>query len=310
MKEATMFNATPHTPKRKSFWDQKRRDSLLAVVFILPAFYIIFKTFLFPMFQSALWSLYHYNLMDGSSVKYIGLSNYANLLQSRDFWVAMGNTIYFTILSVFAELVIGFACALLLNHYFRGRSVFRAMIIIPWSLLTLVNGLLWKWVYQPGYGALTVTLRALHLLGPTDNPVWLAKAEGVINLSIVADVWKMTPFMTLLILAGLQSVPSSLYEAIMIDGAGFWKKIRHITIPQVIPAILVAVVLRAIDAFRVYDILTVFTGDPTTSVSYLNFNYSFRYFYLGEASALAWMTTLIILILIGVYVRLLKRNTA
>lgn len=292
-----------------AFWNQRRRDVLMAVLFILPSLYIVAKSFLFPMFQSAIWSVYHYNLMDGSNTAYIGSKNYQNILQSTDFWMAMNRTVYFSVISVICELIIGFACALLLNQMFKGRTFFRAIIIIPWSLLTLVNGLLWKWIYQPGYGALNVILHYLHILGPTDNPVWLAKAQGVVNFAIIADVWKMTPFMTLLILAGLQSIPSSLYEAIMIDGAGFWNKIWHITIPQIMPAILVAIVLRVIDAFRVYDILTVFTGDPTTSVSYLNFNYSFRYFYLGKASALAWIITIIILILILIYIRLLKKNT-
>lgn len=175
-------------------------------------------------------------------------------------------------------------------------------------MLTLVNGLLWKWIYQPGYGALNVALHKLHLLAADQNPLWLAGGQDIINSVIVADVWKMTPYMTLLLLAGLQTIPSNLYEAAVIDGAGFWKKLFFITIPQLKSMIIIALVLRFIAAFRVYDILTVFTGDPTTSISYLTFNNAFRYFYLGKASAMAWISTLFILILIIFYVRMLKKN--
>jgi ABC-type sugar transport system permease subunit len=302
-----------HTLAKKTksarFLNRRRKDILFAALLLLPALYLLGKTFLFPIYQSFVWSLFNYNLMQVSDISFIGLKNYADILASDDFWVSMDRTWYFTIVSVALELVLGFFSALLLNELFPGRTFFRAMIIIPWALLTLVNGLLWNWIYQPGYGALTQILQKVHLLSPDQNPVWLSDSEKIMNFVIIADVWKMTPFMTLILLAGLQTIPNSLYESAMIDGAGFWKKLRYVTFPLLFPSILVAVVLRLIGAFRVYDILTVFTGDPTTSVSYLTFNNAFRYFYLGKASAMAWISTLFILVLIIFYVRLLKRNT-
>jgi ABC-type sugar transport system permease subunit len=286
-----------------------RKDFIFAIILLIPTIYILLKTFLSPIFESLVWSFYKYNLMDGSAIQYVGLRNYTQILQMHEFWVSMGNTTYFTVFTVVMELLLGFFSALLLNQMFRGQLFFRGIIIIPWAMLTLVNGLMWNWIYQPGYGGLTVLLHQLHLLPASSNPVWLTNSSQIITFASIADIWKMTPYMTLLLLAGMQSIPSSLYEASVIDGAGFWKKIRHITIPQLMPAIVVAVVLRIIGAFRVYDILTVFSGDPNTSVSFLTYNYAFRYFYLGRASAMAWISTIFILALIIVYIRMLKKNS-
>lgn len=286
----------------------KTKDMLLAFVLLIPTFYVLFRTFIFPIVQSLMWSFFHYNLLDRSPVTFIGMKNYTDILEDHDFWMSMYYTTYFTVISTAVELVFGLFSALLLNQVFKGRVLFRVIIIIPWAMLTLVNGLLWKWIYQPGYGALNVGLHHLHLLAKGQDPLWLAGAQQVINSVIVADVWKMTPYMTLLLLAGLQAIPTDLYEAAIIDGAGFWKKLFYITIPQLKSMLIIAIVLRIIGAFRVYDILTVFTGDPTTSVSYLTFNYAFRYFYLGKASAMAWISTVFVLIFIVLYIRLLKKN--
>jgi ABC-type sugar transport system permease subunit len=300
--------------KRKSmpriFTDKRsRKDLLFAVILLLPTFYILCKTFIYPIYQSFVWSFFKYNLMDGSSAVFVGVDNFVKLFKDKDFWVSTYFTGYFTVISTAAELILGLFSALLLNQMFKGRTFFRAIIIIPWAMLTLVNGLLWKWVFQSGNGAMTVILHKIHLLSEGSDPLWLASAHNIVNVATLADIWKMTPFMTLLLLAGVQSISPDLYEAAMIDGAGFWKKLMYVTIPQLWPILMIAVVLRTIAAFRVYDILTVFTGDPTTSISYLTFNKAFRYFYLGDASAMAWVSTFIILIFIVLYIRMLKKNS-
>jgi ABC-type sugar transport system permease subunit len=287
---------------------KNRKDMWFAFLLILPAALVLLRVFIYPIYQSAIWSFFHYNLMDGSTARFIGLKNYIDTLASAEFWLATKRTVYFTVLTVTLELVLGFFSALLLNQHFRGRTFFRAIIIIPWAMLTLVNGLMWDWIYQPGFGALTVVLHALHLLPANQNPVWLASSSTIMNFASIADIWKMTPFISLILLAGLQAIPEEMYEAAAIDGAGFWKKLIHVTIPQLMPSIIVAIVLRIMGAFRVYDILTVFTGDPQTSISYLTFNYAFRYFYLGKASAMAWISTIFILFMIIIYIRVLKRN--
>ncbi|GGA13964.1 ABC transporter permease [Paenibacillus marchantiophytorum] len=294
--------------KRKTSLNNDQKNVLLALLFILPTAYLLMKTFIYPVYQTIVWSFYHYDLMDGSASYYVGFKNYLDVLQSSDFQLAMNRTLIFTLLSVILELIFGFVSALLLNQNFKGRSFFRAVIIIPWALLTLVNGLTWEWILQPGYGGLTVILHQLHLLAPDVNPVWLADSNHLIYFVVIADVWKMTPFITIILLAGLQSISSDLYEASMLDGAGFWSKIRYITVPQLIPSIMMALVLRTMGAFKVYDVLTVFTGDATTSISYLTFNNAFRYFFLGKASAMAWMTAVVILILAIIYIRLLNKK--
>lgn len=295
--------------KSQPFWNIRRKDMLLAIVFLLPSFYILFKTFIFPIFQSFIWSFYKYNLMDGTGVSFNGFANYIEVLQSKDFWISMERTTLFTGGSVVLELFCGFFCALLLNEIFKGRIVFRLMIIIPWALLTLVNGLLWKYIYEPGFGLLTHILQFFHFIGPDSAPLWLANSDKIIYSVIFADAWKCTPFIAIILLAGLQSIPHEMYEAAMIDGAGFWNKLFYVTIPSLIPSILIAVVLRVMGAFRVYDILTVYTGDPTASISYLTFNNGFRYFHLGTASAMAWLSTIFMLILISIYVLILRKNS-
>ena len=287
---------------------RKRKDILTAVLFIAPAVIVLVRIFLYPIYESLVWSFQHYHLMDGSPRRFIGLENYRQILTSSNFLTSLFNSVYFTVITVIPELIIGFFSALLLNEVFPGRTFFRTIIIIPWATLTLVNGLLWDWIYQPGFGALSVILRHLGLLGQNQQPVWLIDAWHVVNFAAIADVWKMTPFITLILLAGLQTIPSELYEAAVIDGAGFWRKIRSVTIPQLVPSIIIAVILRVIGAFRVYDILTVFTGDPTTSVTYLTFSNAFRYFYLGKASSMAWVTTIVMLFFIVAYIRTLKRR--
>ncbi|MFD0679668.1 MULTISPECIES: carbohydrate ABC transporter permease [unclassified Paenibacillus] len=303
------MNKTFGVKGKATFLNNDRKNIIMALLFILPTAYLLVKTFLFPVYQSLVWSFFHYNLMDGSTTRAVGFENYSEILSSTEFWLAMNRTLIFTVVSVALELVLGLASAMLLNQNFKGRAFFRAIIIIPWALLTLVNGLTWEWIFQPGYGGLTVILHQLHLLAPDVNPVWLADSNHLIYFVIIADVWKMTPFMTIILLAGLQTISSDLYEASMIDGAGFWKKISYITIPQLIPSMMMAVILRTMGAFKVYDVLTVFTGDATTSISYLTFNNAFRYFFLGKASAMAWLTTIVILILAIIYIGLLnKRN--
>jgi ABC-type sugar transport system permease subunit len=303
-----MENTLNNQKKKFIFFNRNRKDILLAILFILPTIYLLVKTFVYPVYQTIIWSLYHYNLMDGSATHFIGIQNYTDVLSSVDFWISMNRTVIFTVVSVSLELLLGFYSALLLNQKFRGQTFFRGIIIIPWALLTLVNGLTWEWIFQPGYGGLTVILHNLHLLAPDQNPVWLANSNHIMYFVGMADIWKMTPYMTLLLLAGLQSISSDLYEAAMLDGAGFWRKIWSITIPQLLPTILMAVILRTMGAFKVYDVLTVFTGDSTTSVSYLTFTNAFRYFFLGKASAMAWITTAVIFMLALIYTKLLNKN--
>lgn len=289
---------------------QEKNKWLFAYLLLIPTVIYLLAIFVYPIIQSLVWSFMHYDLLDGSPIRFIGFQNYAQILTDGQFWYSLWNAIWFTLFTCTVETVLGFFCALLLNQTFRGRTFFRASIIIPWAMLTMVNGLLWDTMLQPGAngGAIQIVLHALHLLPHNSNPVWLATVTGTVFWAGIADVWKMTPFMTLLMLAGLQSLSGDLYESAMLDGAGFWKKIWYVTIPQLTPAIIVAVVLRIMGAFRVYDILTEFTGSDTSSVTYLTFNNAFRYFYLGKASAMAWFSTLFIIGLIIYYIRILKRN--
>lgn len=292
------------TKREKSNWT-------FAYIVLIPTVLYLAWIFVYPIVQSFVWSFLHYNLLDGTPTRFIGFGNYKEVLTDGQFWYSLWNATWFTIFTCLVELVLGFFSALLLNQNFRGRIFFRASIIVPWSLLTMVNGLLWDYMLQPGVngGAIQMVLHALRILPQNSNPLWLSTITGTVFCAGVADIWKMTPFMTLILLAGLQSISPELYEAAMIDGANFWKKLWYVTIPKLSPAIVVAVVLRVMGAFRVYDILTEFTGSDTTSVTYLTFNNAFRYFYLGKASSMAWISTVILLVPIIYFLRIQKKNT-
>jgi ABC-type sugar transport system permease subunit len=182
-------------------------------------------------------------------------------------------------------------------------------MIFPWALLTVSNGVLWAWILNPTYGIANGILMSLGVLGAPK--AWLSDTFWTMNVIILADSWKTVPNMTLLLLAGLQPIPNDLYEAAEVDGATRWQKFSQITLPLLRPVILVAVALRTIGAFKVFDIIYVLTGnggpaDSTKVISFYAYDQAFRYLYFGYGSAVAWLITGFILILILIYMRLLR----
>jgi ABC-type sugar transport system permease subunit len=284
----------------------------------LPAFILLAAVFLYPMFSSLNLSLHRIELAKPwIGEPFVWLSNYLKALTDSAIWVSLWRTFVFTVISVGLELVLGLVGAVLLNESFRGRGVARAMVIVPWALLTMTNGLMWRWIFNADYGILgTLCVK----LGITDSRVvWLADPVWAMAAIIIADVWKMTPFMTLLLLAGLQTIPDELYESAEMDGAGHWQKFKSIALPLLKPAILVAIVLRTMGAFKVFDIIYVLTfggpGDATDVITFHAYRESFRYFNIGYGSALSWLITIAVLGLVVVYIRLLgtadgERETA
>ena len=229
--------------------------------------------------------------------------------QQASFWYSVQRTFYFTLISVAIELVLGLLFALLLNESFRGRLPARLAMIAPWALLTVTNGVLWAWILNPTYGVANMLLIKLGVL---DAPkAWLSDTFWTMNVIILADVWKTVPNMTLLLLAGLQPISHDLYEAAEVDGASRWQKISHITLPLLRPVILVAVALRTIGAFRVFDIIYVLTGnggpaDSTKVISFYAYDQAFRYLFFGYGAAVAWLITAFMLLLIIIYMWLLR----
>lgn len=280
----------------------------LGVLMVLPSLGMIALVLLAPL-VGALWlSLQQWHLAEPHQGRsFVGLSNYAQALSSGEIWRAFGRTGYFTVVSVSLELVFGLCGAVLLNEVFRGRGLFRAMLLAPWALLTITNGLIWRWMLNADHGLVNGVLARL---GMGDEPIlWLGRPALAMHMVILADVWKMTPFMTLLLLAGLQPIPDSHYEAAEMDGAGGWRKLWHVVLPQLRPAILVAVVLRTMGAFKVFDIVYVLTGggpaDSTNVIAMRTYREAFRYFHVGYGAALSWLMTVAIMLLVVIYIRLI-----
>jgi multiple sugar transport system permease protein len=266
----------------------------------------------YPLVSSFILSLRRVNLASPEQGQpFIGLGNYLFAFRQPEFWYAVERTFYFTIVSVGLELALGLVFAVLLNERFRGRLPARLAMIAPWALLTVSNGVLWAWILNPTYGIANTLLVRLGVLSAPK--AWLSDTFWTMNVIILADAWKTVPNMTLLLLAGLQPISDDMYEAAEVDGASRWQKLTRITLPLLRPVILVAIALRTIGAFRVFDIIYVLTGnggpaDSTKVISFYAYDQAFRYLFFGYGAAIAWLITAFMILLIVVYMLLLKSD--
>ncbi|MHA7140069.1 MULTISPECIES: carbohydrate ABC transporter permease [unclassified Arthrobacter] len=237
---------------------------------------------------------------------FVGLGNYTDLFVGETgarFLNAFGNTTFFTVTTVALETILGLCLALAMNRAFRGRSFLRASILIPWAIPTAVSGLLWRWIFQSD-GI------ANNLIG--SEILWTAEGVASKVAIIVAEVWKTAPFIGLLVLAGMQIIPEEVYEAARIDGAGFWRQVRSITLPLVKPTLLVAVLFRLLDALRMFDLPFVLIGPGKESVETLSMlawdeSNQLRY---GSASAFAIILFLYVAVVAIAFVKILGADVA
>lgn len=272
----------------------EHREARLAYGMVLPAVATILLVALFPLTWTVWESLHLHDLrMPWLGQPFVGLENYAEVLRDRRFWGAMGHTLWFAAASVSLELVLGCVLALAMNRTFRGRALVRASILIPWAIPTVVAALVWRFMFEGHEGWLT------HDLG-----AWVPV--------ILSDVWKTTPFVALLLLAGLQGIDPSLYEAARIDGASAWQQFRFVTLPLLAPAIMVALIFRTLDAFRVFDLIYVLTGGgpgtATEPIALYTFNTLLHNLRFGYGSALSVLVFLVTFALALGYIRLLGRG--
>ncbi len=309
---------TPVTTQRR-LWNPSAREmkeANLALLFIAPTLLIVGVVFVWPVLYSAWLSLNRLNLDVSPNATFVWLHNYAVIFSDPafgpDVLATTLRTVLFTVISVPLELLFGLAFALLLNEEFRGRTFFRSVMIVPYAMLTISNGLVWNYILDPTYGTLNVLLQRLGLISNYQN--WLGTPAGAMGWVIVADVWKTVPFMIIILLAALQTFPSNMYKAAEVDGAGILQRFWRITLPMLRPAILVALVLRTLGAFRVYNIIYVLTGggpaDATNVLSYYIYEQAFIDFHIGYASAVAYLTTIAMVLIILVYLWILRSEPA
>jgi multiple sugar transport system permease protein len=215
--------------------------------------------------------------------RFVGLAHYMRIATDTRFWNALANTLYFTLVSVALELVLGLAIALLLQRAGRVRTLVYGAVLVPWAVPTVVSARMWEWMYNPEIGLLS------YLVGHTVN--WLGEPTVALHAAIGMDVWKSTPFVALLLLAGLQGIPRELTHAAAVDGAGPWTAFRRVTLPLLLPVLAVAALFRTIDALRVFDAIFVLTGggpaNGTETLSIYAYRVLFQMLDFGYGSALA-----------------------
>jgi len=291
---------------------QARADARLGLILAAPAVAFIVAVAFFPLIGTIRDSLFRISLRFANQPRpFVGLENYANVLQDDRWHNALRVTGLVSGVSVAVELVLGMIIALLINRAFVGRGIVRAAVLIPWALTTVVSARMWAWIYDARYGVFNDILLRLGII---DSPlIFLSKPELTIWAMIGAEIWKTTPFMALLLLAGLQLIPADIYEAAEIDGATGWQAFWKITLPMLKPTILVALLFRTIDAVRMFDLPRVLTnGGPGTSTETLvlySYNTLFTSLNFGYGSALAVTSFLIVLLISFIYIKVLGAPT-
>jgi ABC-type sugar transport system permease subunit len=298
-------------PRRRRAWGSGvRGEALFALALLLPAAIVVFGVVLYPVARTFVLSLFDVDSPLPGSYPFVGLSNYARAFRDPAFYPVLGHTLYFTLLSTAAELVLGIAVALLLNAPLRARWFWRSLVVLPWALPTIVNGALWRWIYNGQYGALNGLLSTLHLSSTPHQ--WLGSPFLALNMVILADVWKNTSIVVFFILAGLQTISSDLYESARMDGAGAWAAFWRITLPLLAPSIAVVLILRTIEAFKVFDIVYVMTGggpaSGTQTVAFFTYLQAFSNQLFGYGAALAYLIVLAVFALAMVYLRVLRQG--
>ncbi len=287
----------------------KRRDALTGLLLVLPAVLIILGITLQPILTTFYLSFFEASLSKTTANVFNGIENYIKLLSDPVFWVTIRRTLYFTIVSVGLELLLGLGIAQLIQSKPPGWKFLRVSLIIPWAVPTIVNGTMWRWIYNADYGAMNALLLQLGLIDKYQ--AWLTKPFVAMNLVILADIWHSMPFIALILQAALATLPADLDEAAAVDGANAWQRFTKIRLPLLRSAILVALVIRTVEAFRVFDIIYVITaGGPaygTVTISYLTYLETFSFGHIGRGAALSFLISAFTLAMAVLYIRFLYR---
>ncbi|MBE3063609.1 MAG: sugar ABC transporter permease [Spirochaetes bacterium] len=287
----------------------EHNEGLFAFLLVLPAMLIVIALYVYPLVFSLVVSFFRSDIRY-PGVEFRGLKNYIDIFRDPDLVASFGRTIYFTVASLAIEMVVGVVVAVAFNSRFAGRPVARSIILIPWAVPPVVNGIIWNWMVHPKIGIVNYVLTAVGILDRYKP--WLADPGWALNIIVMADAWKWTPLVVLLVLAGLQAIPEELYEAARMDGAGATKVFFRVTLPCVMWPLLVTLILRTVEAVRVFDIIFVMTrGGPASATKVTTFyvwEIAFRYHQLGMGSALAYTVTILIIALAVVYYRVMNRR--
>ena len=278
--------------------DDRKSQRRLAFMLVAPAVVLMIAVTAYPIGYAIWLSLQRYNLAEPDDTSFVGLNNYITVLSDRYWWTALLVTIVITIISVAIELVLGMALALVMHRTIFGKGLVRTVVLIPYGIVTVAAAYSWYYAWTPGTGYLANLL--------PEGTATLTEQIPSLAVVVLAEVWKTTPFMALLLLAGLALVPDDLLKAAEVDGAGAWTRLTRIILPMIKPAILVALLFRTLDAFRIFDNIYVLTGgsNETASVSILGYDNLFKGFSIGLGSAISVLVFICVAIIAFIFIKL------
>lgn len=295
---------------RKRWVAQTEPQPFLAFVLNTPAVGLLLLLVVYPIVYSFWLSLHAYNLRKPRQFEFIGLDNYADILSSGQFWHAARVTAVFSIGSIGLTVVLGTLLALLLNERWPGRGVLRAVALIPWAIPPVVNGLVWQWMLEGRHGLLNYIFQSIGLID--SYQAWLSYPETALPALVIAQVWNHVPFVAIVILAALQTVPDELYDSALVDGANIFRRFFFVTLPWLSHALLLVLITQTMVALRTFDIIYVLTGggpgDSTTVLAWLTYITTFSYTDFGKGNAYAYTIAVLTMILSVVYIRVLWKR--
>ena len=290
--------------------DRAAAENRLGLKLVAPAVVLMLLVTAYPMLQALYLSLFRYRLTTPGEKRFVGLGNYVTALTDSLFWQDLFNTVVIMVVSVAVELVIGFAFAMVMHRIIVARGLMRTSILIPYGIITVVSAFAWQFAFSLNNGFINGWFQWLPWISPDTN--WFGAHWPAMFAIIVSEIWKTTPFMALLLLAGLSQVSDDMLEAAQVDGATWWQRLYKVILPNMRAAIMVAVLFRALDAFRIFDNIFVMTkgAQGTESSSFLTYRQVIEQFQLGMGSALSVLLFLAVLLLAFLIVRLFRVDLA
>jgi trehalose/maltose transport system permease protein len=285
----------------------QQRQVRLAWMMLTPALLVVGFVALYPLGVTVYQSFTNEQFLSGiTPTEWVGLQNYKDLIHDTVFRNSVWVTIKFTVITVVFEFVLGLVIALVVNSGFKGRGLMRAVMLVPWAIPTVISAQMWKWMYDDIYGVINDLAVRLHIVD--HHVAWISQPSTALGAVAAVDIWKTTPFVALLLLAGLQVIPKELYEAAEVDGATMWQQFRRVTMPLLAPAIVVTLIFRTLDALRVFDVFYVFFGSrlDTQTMAIYDQNTIVGTGDVGYGAAISVGIFLIISVFVVIYVTFIK----
>ncbi len=299
-------------PRKQPLTDRARGERRLGWMLAGPAFFIMIAVTAYPILQATWTSLLNYRLTDPEAREFVWFQNYVTALSDVVFWKAMGVTVFITVLTVVVELVLGFVIAMVMHRIVIPRKLLRTVVLIPYSIITVVSAFAWYFGFSIGPGFANFWLNFLSFGAWPIEYDWFGGTFTSLLIICLSEIWKTTPFMSLLLLAGLSQIDGAMLEAATVDGATFWQRLFKVILPNMKAAVMVALLFRTLDAFRIFDNIQIMTGGArdTASLSVLTYNATINRVEIGMGSALSVILFLCVVIIAVLFIKGFKVDLA